>query len=44
LTTQRHTLRRFIVVGFERSVGVGRAGATDTPALLLALMHERLRR
>src|SRR5215217_1758010 len=33
LKTQRHTLPRFIVVGFERSVSVGRAGAYNVSVL-----------
>src|SRR5215218_5943084 len=33
LKTQRHTLARFIVVGFERSVSVGRAGAYNVSVL-----------
>src|SRR5215217_6127247 len=39
LKTQRHKLPRFIVVGFERSVSVGRAGAYNVSALLVVLIH-----
>src|SRR5215212_6249802 len=39
LKTQRHKLPRFIVVGFERSVSVGRAGVYNVSALLVVLIH-----